>query len=176
MPKGRKPQGVQPLTGAERQARYRARHARAPVVRYRRPADRRTRHQRWCDAVAELVALQSEYAQWFEALPDPFRDTATGDALQAILDLDLDEISAIEPRAASGKISRTMPSRTNSAITARPRGVHRPLPRTAPPDSPGSLRDARALPWTSGTTRSRPNYSVNLGVHFLMSQRVALPR
>jgi hypothetical protein len=84
-----------------------ARHARTPVVRYRRPADRRSRHQRWRDAVAELVALQSEYAQWFEALPEPFRDTATvglqpaglarGEALQAILDLDLDEISAIEP-------------------------------------------------------------------------------
>ena len=97
MPRGRKPQGDQPLTGAERQARYRARHARAPVVRYRRPADRRSRHQRWCDVVAELVALQSECAQWFEALPEPFRDTATGEALQAIIDLDLDEISAIEP-------------------------------------------------------------------------------
>ena len=90
MPRGRKPQGDQPLTGAERQARYRARHAPAPVVRYRRPADRRSRHQRWCDAVAELVALQSQYAQWFEALPEPFRDTATGEALQAIIDLDLD--------------------------------------------------------------------------------------
>ena len=33
----------------------------------------------------------------FEALPEPFRDTATGEALQAIIDLDLDEISAIEP-------------------------------------------------------------------------------
>jgi hypothetical protein len=97
MSRGRKPQGDQPLTGAERQARYRGRHARAPVVRYRRPADRRSRHQRWCDAVAELVALQSEYAQWFEALPEPFRDTATGETLQAILDLDLDEITAIEP-------------------------------------------------------------------------------
>ena len=97
MPRGRKPQGDQPLTGAERQARYRAHHARAPILRYRRPADRRSRRQRWCDAVAELVDLQSEYAQWFEALPEPFRETATGEALQAILDLDLDEISAIEP-------------------------------------------------------------------------------
>ena len=25
--------------------------------------------QRWRDAVDELVALQSEYTQWFEALP-----------------------------------------------------------------------------------------------------------
>jgi hypothetical protein len=97
MARGRKPQGDQPLTGAERQARYRARHVRTPVVRYRRPIDRRSRHQRWRDAVAELVALQNEYAQWFEALPEPLRDTATGEALQAILDLDLDEISTVGP-------------------------------------------------------------------------------
>src|SRR5271156_4208690 len=97
MARGRKPQGDQPLTGAERQSRYRARHARAPVVRYRRPRDRRSRHQRWRDAVAELVALQSEYTRWFEALPEPLRDTATGEALQAIVDLDLNGISAIEP-------------------------------------------------------------------------------
>ena len=97
MARGRKPQGDQPLTGAERQARYRARHARTPVIRYRRPTDRRSRHHRWRDAVAELVTLQTEYAQWFEALPEPLRDTATGEALQAILDLDLDDLVAIEP-------------------------------------------------------------------------------
>ena len=97
MARGRKPQGDHPLTAAERQARYRARRAHAPTIRYRRPADRRSRWQRWQAAVAELVALQTEYAQWFEALPEPFRDTATGEALQAILDLDLDEICAIAP-------------------------------------------------------------------------------
>ena len=30
-----------------------------PVIRYRRPADRRSRAQRWCDAVGELVTLQA---------------------------------------------------------------------------------------------------------------------
>jgi hypothetical protein len=99
--RGRKPQGDQSLTDAERQARYRARHARAAVVRYRRPVDRRSRHQRWCDAVAELVTLQDE--QWFEALPEALRDTATGEALQAILDLDLDELVDIEPPHGFGR-------------------------------------------------------------------------
>jgi len=103
MTKGRKPEGDQPLTGAERQARYRARHAHAPVVRYRRPADRRSRHQRWRDAVDELVALQSEYTQWFEALPEPVRDTATGEALQALVDFQLDELLAIEPPHGFGR-------------------------------------------------------------------------
>ena len=101
--RGRKPQGDRPLTGAERQARYRARHAGLPIVRYRRPADRRSRPQRWHDAVAELVALQDEYRDWFEALPEATRDGATGEALQAILDLDLDEIAAIEPPRGFGR-------------------------------------------------------------------------
>src|SRR6516165_4711939 len=80
--------GDKPMTNAQRQARYRlARAAARPVIHYRRAADRRSRAQRWRDAVAELVALQSEYARWFEALPDPLHDTATGEALQAIVDL-----------------------------------------------------------------------------------------
>jgi hypothetical protein len=103
MSKGRKPQGDQPLTGAERQARYRARHARASIVRYRRPADRRSRAQRWGDAVAELVALQGEYAAWFEALPEATRDSTTGEALQAIVALDLDELATIEPPRGFGR-------------------------------------------------------------------------
>jgi hypothetical protein len=101
--RGRKPQGDRALTGAERQARYRARHAGMPIVRYRRPADRRSRPQRWHDAVAELVALQEEYRDWFDALPEATRDGATGEALQAILDLDLDEIAAIEPPRGFGR-------------------------------------------------------------------------
>jgi hypothetical protein len=60
-----------PMTGAERQARYRAAHADgAPVVRVRRPADRRSRIQRWRDAVSTLTNLQAEYARWLKALPD----------------------------------------------------------------------------------------------------------
>jgi hypothetical protein len=65
------------------------------AIRYRRPTDRRRRPQRWRDAVAELIALQREYAQWLAALPEAIRDGATGDALQTILDLDLDEIAAV---------------------------------------------------------------------------------
>jgi hypothetical protein len=101
--RGRKPQGDRALTGAERQALYRARQAGMPIVRYRRPADRRSRPQRWHDAVAELVALQAEYCAWFEALPEATRDGATGEALQAILDLDLDELAAIEPPRGFGR-------------------------------------------------------------------------
>ena len=72
MPRGRQPEGEHALSNAERQARYRARREAqqpAPVVRYRRPADRRTRAQRWHDTVTWLVALQAEYAAWYDVLP-----------------------------------------------------------------------------------------------------------
>ena len=66
----RRPIGEQPMTDAERQARYRAAHAAgAPVIRTRRPTDHRSRAQRWRDAVAELTVLQDQYTAWLEALP-----------------------------------------------------------------------------------------------------------
>lgn len=106
MPRGRHPEGEHPLNNAERQARYRARRkARqaAPIVRYRKLADRRTRSQRWHDTVAGLLALQAEYAAWYDALPDSLRDTATATALQAIGELDLDELAAIVPPRGYGR-------------------------------------------------------------------------
>ena len=103
MAKGRKPEGDRALTGAERQARWRVRHAGTPVVRYRRPADRRSRPQRWREAVAELLALQADYAAWYDALPEATREGATGAALEAIIELDLDELAAIEPPRGFGR-------------------------------------------------------------------------
>ena len=106
MPKGRKPEGETTLSNAERQARYRARHQVSEpsvVIRTRRPVDRRPRPRRWHDAVEELLALQSAYAAWLEALPDPLRGTATAEALQAIVDLDLDTLAAIEPPRGYGR-------------------------------------------------------------------------
>ena len=58
----RKPVGERAMTDAERQARYRAsRSAGLPAIRTRRPPDHRSRAQRWRDAVAELLELQSQY-------------------------------------------------------------------------------------------------------------------
>ena len=103
MPRGPKPDGPQALSGAERQARYRARHPATAILRFRRPADRRSRPQRWHAAVAELVALQADYARWLDAIPDATRDGATADALQTIVDLDLDDIIAIQPPRGFGR-------------------------------------------------------------------------
>lgn len=94
----------EPMTGAERQARYRVAHgAGAPVVRTRRPADRRSRIQRWNDTVAEAVELQAEYAGWLEALPDNQHDSALAEALRTIVELDLSELQAVEPPRGFGR-------------------------------------------------------------------------
>jgi hypothetical protein len=75
----------------------------APVVRVRRPADRRSRIRRWDDTIAALTDLQTEYAAWLEALPDNQQDSALADALRAIVDLDLSELVAIEPPRGFGR-------------------------------------------------------------------------
>ncbi len=100
----RKPIGEKAMTDAERQARYRAARAvGAPVIRTRRPADHRSRARRWHDAVAELMALQAQYAAWLDTLPANLQDSTVADALQRICDLDLDELQAIEPPRGFGR-------------------------------------------------------------------------
>jgi hypothetical protein len=93
-----------PMTGAERQARYRAaRVSGAPVIRTRRPADRRSRIQRWNDTIAAAVELQAEYARWLDALPDNQQDSALAEALRAIVELDLSELQTVEPPRGFGR-------------------------------------------------------------------------
>ena len=96
--------GAKPMTDAERQARYRAaRAAGTPVIRTRRPADYRSRARRWRDTVTALIGLQAEYVAWLAALPANLQDSATAEALQAICDLDLGELQAIEPPRGFGR-------------------------------------------------------------------------
>jgi hypothetical protein len=96
--------GETAMTGAERQARYRAaRMSDAPLIRIRRPVDRRSRVQRWNDTIAGLVDLQAEYAAWLDALPDNQQDGAIGEALRAIVEFDLSELQAIEPPRGFGR-------------------------------------------------------------------------
>lgn len=96
--------GETAMTGAERQARYRAARAAArPVVRTRRPVDRRGRAQRWIDHRDGLLASREEYGAWLEALPDNLQDSALAEALRAIVELDLSELLAIEPPRGFGR-------------------------------------------------------------------------
>jgi hypothetical protein len=96
--------GETAMTDAERQARHRAaRAAGQPVIRIRRPVDRRSLLQRWNDTIAELAELQTRYADWLEAMPDNQQDSATAEAIRAICDLDLAELQAIEPPRGFGR-------------------------------------------------------------------------
>jgi hypothetical protein len=100
----RKSIGETPMTDAERQARCRAARANGvPAVHTRRTIDRRSRAQRWRDAVAELTVLQEQYAAWMEALPSSLQQSTTAEALQAIYELELADLQAIEPPRGFGR-------------------------------------------------------------------------
>lgn len=106
MPDHDKATGQGALSNAERQARYRARRLAAegaPIIRIRRAVDRRSRPQRWRDAVAALLALQADYIAWLDGLPASLHGSATAEALQAVADLDLETLAAIEPPRGYGR-------------------------------------------------------------------------
>ena len=85
------------MTPAERQARRRARlrrdHCTSPA-----PPARRTppRPQRWAAAVAALIDLQDQYRAWLDNLPASLDGSRLADKLQAIVELDLEELYAID--------------------------------------------------------------------------------
>ena len=94
------------LSNAERQRRHRERlkAGQPPArVRYRAPKDRRSKAQRWSDAVQELVDLQAEYQAWLDSLPENLRSSAVAEQLEAICDLDLDSLQDVEPPRGFGR-------------------------------------------------------------------------
>ena len=87
------------LSNAQRQRRYRERRRDgAPPIRYRRPRDRRSRPQRWRDAVETLMALQAEYQDWLDALPEGLEDSSAAERLREICELDLESLDVELPR------------------------------------------------------------------------------
>jgi hypothetical protein len=59
--------------------------------------------RRWAAAVAALVALQEEYGAWLDRLPESLQGAPTADKPQAITELDLDELLAIDPPRGYGR-------------------------------------------------------------------------
>ena len=82
------------MTIAQRQARHRAR------LRRERPLPR---PQRWAAAVATLIALQDEYRAWLDNLPANLEGSRLAEKLQAIAELDLEELQAIDPPRGYGR-------------------------------------------------------------------------
>jgi hypothetical protein len=105
MPRGREPEDEIALTNAQRQARYRARRQTEQppaIIKHPRPS-RQSRGKRWDDALAVMMTVQAECAAWFEVLPECLRDSATAEALQEVIDLDLDSIAAVRPPLGYGR-------------------------------------------------------------------------
>ena len=104
---GPPPRGDRAATPAEQSAAYRARRkataADAPakppvVVRYRRPTDRRSRPERWADAVQTLADMLDQFQEWRDKLPSSLANGATAEALDAVLELrgHVEELQAVD--------------------------------------------------------------------------------
>jgi len=96
--------GALPMTTAQRQARHRARLRRErplpPAPPARRPLPR---PQRWAAAVATLIALQDQYRAWLDNLPASLEGSRLAEKLQAIAELDLEELQSIDPPRGYGR-------------------------------------------------------------------------
>ena len=95
--------GAVPMTPAERQARHRARLRRdnhpLPAPARRTPP----RPKRWAAAVAALIDLQDQYRVWLDTLPTSLEGSRLAEKLQAIAELDLEELQAIDPPRGYGR-------------------------------------------------------------------------
>jgi hypothetical protein len=78
--------GTLPMTAAQRQAR--------------RPPPR---PQRWTAAAATLIALQDQYRAWLDNLPISLEGSRLADKRQAIAELYLEELQAIDPPRGYGR-------------------------------------------------------------------------
>jgi hypothetical protein len=87
------------LSNAERQRRYRERcKAQTPVVCYLRPVDRRSRPERWRDAVDILRALQEEYQAWLDNLLESLQSSTLAEKLEEVCAIDLDALDIAAAR------------------------------------------------------------------------------
>jgi hypothetical protein len=132
--------GETAMTGAERQARWRAaRETGEPVIRIRRPADRRSRIRRWNDTIAAAVELQAEYAAWLDALPDNQQE-ARWPCERLLNSISPNSRRSNRQEASDGTEQRDGPSGTWATIT---RGTNRRV-RSRPATTARRCRGERA--------------------------------
>jgi len=106
--------GAAPMSSAERQARphgsspwaegprarLRRQRPASPAVPTRRLAPRPAR---WAAATATLLGVQEEYRNWLDNLPPNLESPALADKLQTIVELDLEELAAVDPPRGYGR-------------------------------------------------------------------------
>ena len=92
------------LSNEERQRRFRERREeQQPRIHYRRPQDRRSRPQRWRDAVQALVDLQAEYQDWPDYILDSLQGSTVAEKREAICEYDFGDLEALEPPRGFGR-------------------------------------------------------------------------
>ena len=96
--------GIAPMAPAERQARHRARLRQRSRTTPASPAPRIwPRPRRWAAAVATLINLQDEYRAWLDNLPPNLEGSRLAEKLQAIAELNLEELQMIDPPRGYGR-------------------------------------------------------------------------
>lgn len=88
----------QVMSNAQPQACHGARLATAHPTSSNSPArsaDPGSRPRRWRDAVAQLLALQADYADWLAVIPENLQDSNTARTLEAIVDLNIAALADI---------------------------------------------------------------------------------
>lgn len=76
------------LSDAERSRAYRERkRAGEKPVRYRRPADRRSKPQQWADATNTLLDILDAYQEWRDNMPPGLAEGPTADKIEEVLRL-----------------------------------------------------------------------------------------
>jgi hypothetical protein len=68
------------------------------IINYQRPHDRRSRPQRWMEAVKTLRMLQEEYQAWLDNLPESLQSSSLAEKLEEVCALDLDQLDVDLPR------------------------------------------------------------------------------
>ena len=96
--------GARAMTPAERQARHRVRlrqlgQAPPPATLKRHPP----RPPSVAAAVATLVDLRDDYRAWLDNLPENLEGSRLAEKLQAITEIDLDELQAVDPPRGYGR-------------------------------------------------------------------------
>jgi hypothetical protein len=68
------------------------------IIRYRRPADRRSRPEQWADAVQTLTDMLDQFQEWRDKMPVSLANSATAEALDAVLELrgHVEDLQAVE--------------------------------------------------------------------------------
>jgi hypothetical protein len=95
--------GAVPMTPAERQARHRAKRRQPSPVKPSAPTRTTPRPRRWAAAVASLIDLQDEYRTWRDNLPPNLDGSRLAEKLDAIVELDLEELQVIDPPRGYGR-------------------------------------------------------------------------